>query len=104
MTHISRSHAVSLDADRNFSRSAAFQKAVQGQSYFGPVYFVRESEPYITIALPIERYAGRVVGVLQAEVNLKYVWEVISASRLCRPGYAYAVKIGRASCRERVWG
>jgi signal transduction histidine kinase len=91
MTHISRSHAVSLDADRNFSRSAAFQKAVQGQSYFGPVYFVRESEPYITIALPIERYTGRVVGVLQAEVNLKYVWEVISAIRQGRAGYAYAV-------------
>src|SRR5499426_3144057 len=91
MTHISRSHAVSLDADRNFSHSAAFQKAVQGQSYFGPVYFVRESEPYITIALPIERYTGRVVGVLQAEVNLKYVWEVISAIRQGRAGYAYAV-------------
>ena len=91
MAHISRSRAVSLDADRNFSRSAAFQKAIQGQSYFGPVYFVRESEPYITIALPIERYAGRVVGVLQAEVNLKYVWEVISAIRQGRAGYAYAV-------------
>jgi signal transduction histidine kinase len=91
LAHISRSRAVSLDADRNFSRSAAFQKAVQGQFYFGPVYFVRESEPYVTIALPIERYAGKVGGVLQAEVNLKYVWEVISAIRQGRAGYAYAV-------------
>src|SRR5215510_6403293 len=88
---ITEASVISLDADRNFSRSAAFQKAVQGQSYFGPVYFVRESEPYITIALPIERYTGRVVGVLQAEVNLKYVWEVISAIRQGRAGYAYAV-------------
>ena len=55
------------------------------------MYFVRESEPYITVALPLERYAGRVVGVLQTEVNLKYVWEVISAIKQGRAGYAYAV-------------
>jgi len=79
LAHISRSRAVTADAKRNVSGSGAFQKALQGQPYFGPVYFVRESEPYFTVALPIERYAGRVVGVLQAEVNLKYVWEVISA-------------------------
>ena len=91
LAHISRSRAVTADAKRNVSGSGAFQKALQGQPYFGPVYFVRESEPYFTVALPIERYAGRVVGVLQAEVNLKYVWEVISAIKRGRAGYAYAV-------------
>ena len=91
LAHISRSRAVAADAKRNFAGSAAFRQALQDQSYFGPVYFVRESEPYITVALPIERYAGRVVGVLQAEVNLKYVWEVISAIKQGRAGYAYAV-------------
>jgi signal transduction histidine kinase len=89
--YTSRSRAVSSDAKRDFSGSAAFQKALQGQSYFGPVYFVRESEPYITVALPLERYAGRVMGVLQTEVNLKYVWELISAIKQGRAGYAYAV-------------
>jgi len=91
LAHISRSRAVSADAKGNSFASPAFQKAIQGQSYFGPVYFVRESEPYMTVALPIERYAGRVVGVLQAEVNLKYVWEIISAIKRGRAGYAYAV-------------
>jgi signal transduction histidine kinase len=91
LAHISRSRAVAADAKRNFSGSAAFQQALHGQSYFGPVYFARESEPYMTVALPIERYAGRVVGVLQTEVNLKYVWEVISAIKQGRAGYAYAV-------------
>ena len=91
LAHISRSRAVTADAKRNVFGSGAFQKALQGQPYFGPVYFVRESEPYITVALPIERYAGRVVGVLQTEVNLKYVWEVISAIKQGKAGYAYAV-------------
>ena len=88
--HISRSRAVSTDAKRGFAGSAAFQHAVQGQSYFGPVYFVRGSEPYMTIALPIERYPGSVVGVLQTEVNLKYVWEVVSGIKQGKAGYAFA--------------
>jgi signal transduction histidine kinase len=91
LAHISRSRAVSADAKENVFVSPAFQSALQGQPYFGSVYFVRESEPYITVALPIERYTGRVVGVLQAEMNLKYVWEVVSAIKQGRAGYAYAV-------------
>ena len=34
----------------------------------------------MTIAVPIERFAGDVIGVLQAEVNLKYIGDVVSAS------------------------
>ncbi len=32
----------------------------------------------MTIAVPIEPFAGEVIGVLMAEVNLKYIWEVIA--------------------------
>src|SRR4029453_1831176 len=62
-----------------------------GKSYFGPVHFVRGSEPYMTIAVPIERFAGDVIGVLQAEVNLKYSGGVVSAITVGKAGYAYAV-------------
>lgn len=81
---------LSLDK-RTDASSVAFQQAKQGKSYFGPVYFVRGSEPYMTIAVPIERFAGEVIGVLQAEVNLKYVWEVVSGLKVGKSGYAYAV-------------
>src|SRR4030095_3130678 len=47
----------------------AFQLAKEGKSYFGPVYFHRDSEPHMTIAVPIERYAGRAIGILQVQVN-----------------------------------
>jgi hypothetical protein len=63
---------------RDRSMAEAFKGARGGRSYFGQVYFVRESEPYMTIAVPIERFAGDVLGVLIAEVNLKYIWEVVS--------------------------
>jgi signal transduction histidine kinase len=76
-------------ADR--SADEAFGKARNGTSFFGPVYFVRQSEPYMRIAVPIERFAGDVVGVLIAEVNLKYIWDVISQIKVGKTGYAYVV-------------
>jgi signal transduction histidine kinase len=69
----------------------AFTQARKGTSFFGPVYFVRQSEPYMRIAIPIERFAGEVIGVLIAEVNLKYIWEVISQIKVGQTGYAYVV-------------
>ena len=69
----------------------AFLRAKGGVSYFSPVYFVRESEPYASIATPIERFAGEIVGVLIAEVNLKYIWDVVSDIRAGHAGYAYVV-------------
>ncbi|MGH7845764.1 MAG: sensor histidine kinase [Candidatus Binatia bacterium] len=69
----------------------ALQLAKEGKSYFSPVYFSRGSEPYMTIAVPIEQFAGRVIGVLQLQVNLKYVWEIVSSLKVGAAGYAYAI-------------
>jgi signal transduction histidine kinase len=76
-------------ADR--SAHAAFVQARTGVSFFGQVYFVRQSEPYMRIAVPIELFAGEVIGVLIAEVNLKYIWDVISRIKVGETGYAYVV-------------
>jgi signal transduction histidine kinase/HAMP domain-containing protein len=89
--HLSRWQATSPNMARDFSVSAGFQKAKQGQTYFGPVYLVRGSEPYMAIALPIEHSKRNIVGVLQVGVNLKYVWDVVSAIKPGKAGYAYAV-------------
>jgi len=89
--HISRSHAVSSETEGDFSGSAGFQQALQRKGYFGPVYFARGSEPYMTVALPIEHYPGKIIGILRTEVNLKYVWEVISGIKQGKAGYAFAV-------------
>jgi signal transduction histidine kinase len=87
----SRLRTVLPDAKKNLATSASFQQAKRGKSYFGRVYFVRGSEPYMTIAVPIERFAGDVIGVLQAEVNLKYIGDVVSSITVGKAGYAYAV-------------
>lgn len=88
---VSRVHMVQSEDLGQRASDEAFARARQGRAFFGPVYFVRESEPYMRIAVPIERFAGDVIGVLIAEVNLKYIWEVISRITVGQRGYAYVV-------------
>ena len=52
------------------------------------MYFVAQTEPYLTIAAPSATRDGSVV---MAEVNLKFVWNVVSAIKLGATGYAYVV-------------
>jgi signal transduction histidine kinase len=88
---VSRVRMLLSDDLRDRASAEAFQWARQGKGFFGQVYFIRESEPYMTVAVPIERFAGDVVGVLVAEVNLKYIWEVVSRIKVGQAGYAYVV-------------
>ena len=88
---VSRVQMVRSEDLHDRSEDEAFVRARKGVSFFSPVYFVRQSEPYMRIAVPIERFAGDVVGVLIAEVNLKYIWEVISQIKVGKTGYAYVI-------------
>ena len=56
--------------------------------YYGPVYFRRESEPYMTLAIAGTR---RDAGVSIAEVNLKLIWDVVSQIKVGEHGHAYVV-------------
>jgi signal transduction histidine kinase/ActR/RegA family two-component response regulator len=82
-------HVVGSGAD--YSKDPRFLAAQAGAHYFGPVYFRRESEPYMTIALPLK---GPDAGIALAEVNLKFFWGVISQIQIGRAGYAYVVDSG----------
>jgi two-component system, NtrC family, sensor kinase len=91
MVQLSRLRVVSTAKDSDHASSTAFQEARRGRSYFSPVFFARNSEPYLTIALPIEQFKGEFIGALLADVNLKYVWDVVSSIKAGKAGYAYAV-------------
>ncbi len=77
----------------DFSQSPAFTQAKAHRIWFSPVYFRKQSEPYMTLA--IER-DGRNAGVTIAEINLKLIWDVITALKIGEGGYAYVVdRFGR---------
>jgi signal transduction histidine kinase len=74
--------------DTDFSSDEKFISARGGKTYFGPVYFRKETEPYMTISVGGLNDAA---GVTVAEVNLKFIWDVISQIKIGREGLAYLV-------------
>ena len=72
----------------DFSREPKFADTVAKKVYYGPVYFRRDSEPYMTLALAGTR---RDAGVSVAEVNLKLIWDVVSQIKVGEHGQAYVV-------------
>jgi signal transduction histidine kinase/DNA-binding response OmpR family regulator len=70
----------------DFSQEPAFREPKAGRTYFGPVYFRNESEPYMTMAMA---ESGPNAGVIAAEVNLKFIWDVVSQIKIGKAGYAY---------------
>jgi YD repeat-containing protein len=71
----------------DYSKDSKFTEAVAHKVYYGPVYFHRESEPYMTLALAGTRPEA---GVSVAEVNLKPLWEVIAHTDV-GGGQAYVI-------------
>jgi two-component system, NtrC family, sensor kinase len=72
----------------DLSKDPKFVEAVKNKVYYGPVYFRRESEPYMTLAIAGSR---RDAGVSIAEVNLKFIWDVVSKIKVGEHGKAYVV-------------
>ena len=82
---------IALDAVRSgsdFGDSPMYRAARSGQTYFGPIYFRDESEPYMTLAVPADASALEVIAV---EFSLKTVWDVVSRIRVGSRGFAYVV-------------
>ena len=77
---------VGSDIDR--STEPAFTEAVANKVYFGPVYYRKESEPYLSMAVA---HGGRTGGVTVAEINLKLILDVITQIKVGHDGYAYVV-------------
>ena len=67
-------------------RRVAWSRAGKAD-WFGPVQFRKDTEPYMAIARP----AGGGGGVTVADVNLKFVWDVVSRIKIGQNGLAYVV-------------
>ena len=71
----------------DYAHDAKFVEARQGKTYFSPVYFRNESEPYMTVGIADRGSSSS--GVTAAEVNLKFIWDVVSQIKIGQAGYAY---------------
>jgi signal transduction histidine kinase len=85
---VSRLAMDAVGVGTDFSKDPKFTEAVAKKIYYGPVYFRRESEPYMTLAMAGAR---RDAGVSVAEVNLKFIWDVVSQIKVGKRGQAFVV-------------
>jgi len=77
-----------VGSGRDRSSESAFRSALPGAPWFGPVYFNRGTEPYMTVAI---RAAGAGGPVTMAELNLKFIWDVVSRIHIGEAGKAYVI-------------
>ncbi len=90
---------LALDAagsQEDHARAPAFIEARGGKTYFSPVYFRNESEPYVTVAVPAGEFG---VEVTVAEVNLRAIWDVVSRIRVVLQG----LKAGERVVTQGAW-
>src|SRR5215216_2016312 len=71
----------------DLSGEPKFLETVLRKRHYGDVYFRNGSEPYMTLALA----GGYDAGVSIAEVNLKFIWDVVSQIKVGQEGKAYLV-------------
>jgi signal transduction histidine kinase len=76
--------------DKNTDRSGElfFTETRTGKVWYSPVFYLKETEPYIKISL---LSAGRNPSFVVADINLKFIYEVIGRLKIGETGYAYVV-------------
>ena len=85
---VSRLGLDAVGSGTDFSRDPSFTEARVGRTYFGPVYFRQDTEPYMTVAVAT---GGHDAAVTAVDVNLTFVWDVVLRIKVGDTGYAYVV-------------
>ena len=85
---VSRFASNVVGSQTDFSQDDFFVKGMANKIYYGPVYFLHESEPYMTLAMAGD---SRDNGLIVAQVNLKFIWDVVSKIQVGARGRAYVV-------------
>lgn len=86
--HVSRIGLNRIGSGTDLSNDPAVASARASRVWYGPVTYYRGSEPFMTVAVAGNRAS---VGVAIAEVNLKLIWDVISAIHVGRSGQAFVL-------------
>jgi signal transduction histidine kinase len=76
----------------NRKKSDLFSQTKQKKTYISSVYIDEiTSEPKVIIAVPVMDILGDIKGTLLAEVNLKFMWDMVGSIKVGEKGLAYVV-------------
>lgn len=75
-----------------FLKGDALAQTLKGQRYISSIYVnEKTSEPLISIAIPVKSDIGDIQGTLVAEIDLKFMWNLVDQLKVGNTGYAYVV-------------
>lgn len=98
---VSRRVADRIGSKTDLSASPAFRGANESRAYYGPVYFLGDTEPFMTLATRGTRLAPNVI---VAEVNLRFIWDLVAGIRVGNTGKAYVVdRMGVLIAHPDLW-
>ncbi|MGX1010404.1 signal transduction histidine kinase/DNA-binding NarL/FixJ family response regulator [Bradyrhizobium japonicum] len=99
--HVSRRVADRVGSKADLSASPAFRGANESRAYYGPVYFLGDTEPFMTLAT---RGTGRNPNVIVADVNPHFIWDLVAGIRVGNTGKAYVVdRMGVLIAHPDLW-
>ncbi|MEO7717750.1 MAG: ATP-binding protein [Capsulimonas sp.] len=95
--------AVTASDLSNHFNTEYFRAGMRGDTYVGletPSQFGRA--PVLRLAVPVELYRGKVIGVLSARLSMEDLWDTIRNTHIGKNGYAYVTGAnGAALLKER---
>lgn len=90
-----------IGSQADLSATRAFREARTAGVYYGPVYFFNETEPYMTLAVA---GPGKNPEVTVAEVNLRFVWDLVTQIKVGKSGRVFVVDPkGRLVAHPELW-
>ncbi len=90
---IARITKINSTQPEHFNRDELFQKTKNNETYIGPVYIDETtSEPMMIMAVPVTDVFGDFLGTLIADLNLKFMWDLMGRIRIGENGVAYVVE------------
>ena len=92
LLRIGRVSKMALDQSIGHFDTEMFSQLSEGKTYISPVYIDDiTSEPLLIMAVPITDVFGVYKGALTAEVNLKFMWDLVGSIKVGKTGLAYVV-------------
>jgi signal transduction histidine kinase/DNA-binding response OmpR family regulator len=92
LIRVSRFSSFRADQIRGQIDDALIDRAKLGKTFITPIYIDNvTSEPLVVMTVPVVDIFGDYRGIIAAEVNLKFLWNLVAKIKIGKKGVAYVV-------------
>jgi len=92
VSRVYRASNLELSGLTGETRNEILTRVRSGENYIGTIYIDDVTfEPMVLVAVPVNNVFREYRGSLIAEVNLKFIWDLVSSIKIGKHGHAYVV-------------